>query len=171
MYYEKRQLILTGLAAVLLGAALHFLYKWMPNAVTALISPVSESLWEHVKLIYWPYLLAAFWLNRGRPGGMRPWLFALPLMCLVMLALGYSYHILLGGEALWVDVAVYLVTMAFGFWFPTQLSGPFPGIRWMLPVVLALVLGFLIGLFTLWPPDFLLFTDLSPTGAWLSLPC
>ncbi|MEA4933487.1 MAG: DUF6512 family protein [Lawsonibacter sp.] len=170
MYYGKRQLILTGLAAVLLGTVLHFLYGWMPNAVTALVSPINESLWEHVKLLYWPYLLAALWLNRGRPGGARPWLFALPLMCLLMLALGYGYHILLGGEAMWVDFAIYLVTMGIGVWLPTRFSGPFSGIRWMLPAILVLVMGILIGLFTLWPPQFLLFADLSRIGAWLSIP-
>ena len=170
VYYGKRQLILTGLAAVLLGTVLHSLYKWMPNAVTALVSPINESLWEHVKLLYWPYLLAAFWMSRGRPGGIRPWLLTLPLMSLFMLALSYGYHILLGGEAIWVDLVLYLVIMGIGVWLPTRFSGPFSSIWWVLPMVLVLAMGLLIGLFTLWPPQFLLFTDLSRTGAWLSIP-
>ena len=73
MIYPKRQLILTFAAVVLAGCALHFLYGWQPNAATALFSPVNESLWEHVKLVFWPYLGAAFLLNRGRPGGIRRW--------------------------------------------------------------------------------------------------
>ena len=72
MFYSKRQLILTWIAALLAGCVLHFLYDWFPGAATALVSPVNESLWEHVKLVFWPYLGAALVLNRDRPGGTRP---------------------------------------------------------------------------------------------------
>lgn len=171
MYYGKRPLICCGLAAIVLGTGLHFLYQWMPGAATALLSPVNESLWEHVKLIYWPYLLAALWLNRGRPGGIRPWLLTLPLLCAVMLVLGYGYHVLLGGEAMWVDIAIYVVVMALGFWLPTRFSGPFSGVKWALPAVAVIVLGILIGVFTLWPPEHILFIDLSGANTWSQLTC
>ncbi len=167
MIYPKRQLILTFAAVVLAGCALHFLYGWQPNAATALFSPVNESLWEHVKLVFWPYLGAAFLLNRGRPGGIRPWLLVLPLPCLLTLALGWVYHITLGGEAMWVDIAIYIL----GFWLPTRFSGPFKGIKWLLPVAAAVLLALLIGWFTLYPPEGLLFRDLAAVGSWLPLPC
>ena len=105
MIYPKRQLILTCIAAILAGCVLHFLYQWLPNAVTALFSPVNESLWEHVKLVFWPFLGAALILNRDRPGGMRPWLLVLPGLCALMLILGWVYHVTLGGETMWVDLA------------------------------------------------------------------
>ena len=171
MIYPKRQLILTFAAVVLAGCALHFLYGWQPNAATALFSPGNESLWEHVKLVFWPYLGAAFLLNRGRPGGIRPWLLVLPLPCLLTLALGWVYHITLGGEAMWVDIAIYILVMALGFWLPTRFSGPFKGIKWLLPVAAAVLLALLIGWFTLYPPEGLLFRDLAAVGSWLPLPC
>ena len=170
MIYPKRQLILTFAAVVLAGCALHFLYGWQPNAATALFSPVNESLWEHVKLVFWPYLGAAFLLNRGRPGGIRPWLLVLPLPCLLTLALGWVYHITLGGEAMWVDIAIYILVMALGFWLPTRFSGPFKGIKWLL-LAAAVLLALLIGWFTLYPPEGLLFRDLAAVGSWLPLPC
>lgn len=171
MYYGKKALLWTCLVTMLLGAGLHFLYSAVPGAITALLSPVNESLWEHGKIIFWPYLLAAVWLNRGRPGGIRPWLLALPLMCLLMLLLGYWYHITLGGEAMWVDLVLYVLIMALGFWLPTRFSGPFQGVKWMLPGAAVLVLGVLIALFTLWPPEHILFADLSGASAWFQIPC
>ena len=171
MFYPKRQLVITWIAAVLAGCVLRFLYGWWPNAVTALFSPVNESLWEHVKLVFWPLLGAALVLNRGRPGGIRPWLLALPLMCALMLALGWVYHMMLGGEAMWVDIAVYVLVMALGFWLATRFSGPFQGVKWFLPVLAVIALGLLIGWFTLYPPEGLLFRDLSAVGSWLPLPC
>ena len=171
MIYPKRQLILTWIAALLAGFALHFLYEWWPNAVTALFSPINESLWEHLKIIFWPFLGAALILNRDRPGGVRPWLLALPLMCALTLGLGWLYHVTLGGEAMWVDIAIYVLVMTFGFWFATRFSGPFQGIKWLLPIVFALVIALLIGWFTLYPPEGLLFRDLAAVGSWLPLPC
>ena len=171
MYYNKKTLLRTALAAVVLGGGLHFLYTLVPGAISALFGPVNESLWEHVKLIYWPYLLAALWLNRGRPGGVRPWLLALPLMCALMLLLGYGYHILLGGEAMWVDLAIYVLVMGLGFWLPTRFSGPFTGGKWLIPVAVAVALGLMIGAFTLWPPEQVLFADLSSASAWFQIPC
>lgn len=171
MYYDKRQLSLACLAAILAGAVLHFVYAWQPGQVTAVFSPVRESVWEHIKLVFWPYLAASFVLNRGRPGGVRPWLLVLPLICAVTLALGGVWHLLLRGEGLGVDLALYAGVMVLGFWLPTRFSGPFQGARWAFPIVLTAVLGCLILLFTLWPPELPLFADLSLAGAWYQLPC
>lgn len=30
----------------------HFLYEWLPNPVFAVLFPVNESIWEHMKLLY-----------------------------------------------------------------------------------------------------------------------
>ena len=30
----------------------HFLYEWFPNTVFAVLFPVNESIWEHMKLLY-----------------------------------------------------------------------------------------------------------------------
>ena len=171
MYYGKRSLVLTWLAAVLAGTLLHFVYAWLPCAVTALFSPVNESLWEHVKLVLWPYLAAALLLNRGRPGGIYPWLLTLPLLCAALLAAGYLYHIPLGGEAMWVDIALYLAVMALGFWLPTTFSQPFSTRRKVLSVLLALLLLVMAAVFTLYPPDHILFADLSAAPTWITLPC
>ena len=171
MFYPKRQLIITWLAALLAGFVLHFVYQWWPNAVSSLFSPVRESLWEHIKLIFWPFLGAALFLNQGRPGGIRPWLLILPLLCALLLALGWVYSVTLGGEALWVNIAIYMLVMTLGFWLATRFSGPFQGVKWMLPIAAVIALALMIGWFTLYPPELLLFRDLAAVGSWLPLPC
>ena len=54
-------------AATVAGACLHFLYTLLPCPATALVAPVRESLWEHVKLLYWPCLIAGLVLRRRQP--------------------------------------------------------------------------------------------------------
>lgn len=171
MYYGKRQLILTCIAAMLAGTILHFVYQWFPCALTALFSPINESLWEHTKIIFFPCLAGALLLNRGRPGGIYPWLLTLPVLCAVMLIFGVLYHIVLGGEAMWVDIAIFIFVMMLGFWLPTTASGPFSALFKAFSLGLFLALLLMILLFTLYPPDMILFRDLSAAGAWLPLPC
>ena len=171
MFYPKRQLIVTWLAALLAGFVLHFLYQWQPNAATALFSPVNESLWEHIKLVFWPFLGAALVLNQGRPGGIRPWLLVLPGLCALLLALGWVYNVTLGGESIWVNITLYILVMTLGFWLATRFSGPFKGLKWMLPIAAVIALALMIGWFTLYPPELLLFRDLATVGSWLSLTC
>ena len=47
-------MIFTGV----IGTFLHFLFQWTANhPAIALFSPVNESIWEHLKLLFFPVLL------------------------------------------------------------------------------------------------------------------
>ena len=159
--YSRKALAAWCVAAILLGSGLHFLYGLWPNVLTALIAPVNESLWEHVKLLIWPYLAAAAALTWGRPGALRPWLLSLAVMSAVMLAAGYGYHVVLGGEALWFDLLLYALVMLLGFRLPTRFSGPFGGIPWAAAAAAGVAVILLSFWFTFHPPEARLFADLS----------
>ena len=61
--------------------------------------------------------------------------------------------------------------MALGFWLPTVFFQPFSTPRKVLSVLLTMLLLVMVAVFTLYPPDFILFADLSAAGAWYPLPC
>lgn len=157
--------VLTTLA----GVCLHFVYDAFPNVVTALFSPVNESIWEHLKLIHWPYL-AAMVLATGKAGrGRRScWLFSLLVISVAMLAAGYVYHISLGGDSVAFDIGLYIVLMAVGFRLPTKLKNCAG--RSAPVFFLTVLLGFCILLFTFLPPDRILFADLSGVHTWYTIP-
>ena len=166
------RLLLAFAVTTVAGACLHFLYDLLPNPVTALFSPVNESLWEHGKILFWPYLAAMLALTRrGAPGCRTPWLLTAPLMVCAMLAAGWLYHFTLGGEAMAVDIGIYVVVMALGFLLPQALEGscerPLPG---TLGLLLTLAMGAALVLFTFLPPDCPLFLDLSGVNTWSTIP-
>lgn len=161
MVYGKTQLLLAFVLTALAGAGLHFVYGLCPNGVTALFSPVNESIWEHGKILFWPYLAAAVWLSWGRPTGLRPWLLTGVGICLMMFGIGYLLHVVLGWNSLAADLVLYVALLALGFWLPTQMAGPFSGLRWRLPALLAAVLVLGMVWFTFHPPQGALFADLS----------
>lgn len=46
-----------------LSIPLHFLYEWSgENAVVGMFTPINESIWEHLKLVFWPLV---FWWGLG----------------------------------------------------------------------------------------------------------
>ena len=61
----NKKMLVWFLAAAVLGVLLHFLYEWFPIPALALISPVRESIWEHVKLICFPLLLVSLEIGRA----------------------------------------------------------------------------------------------------------
>lgn len=168
----SKRLLAAFTVTTVAGACLHFLYTLVPNLLTALLAPVNESLWEHVKILFWPYLAAALVITRGGGKGCRtPWLLTAPILCAAMLVCGYFYHILLGGETLAVDLGLYVLLMAAGFVLPGVL-------HWTadqrglgdISVLLMLALAGAILIFTFLPPDHVLFADLSGVNTWATIP-
>jgi hypothetical protein len=47
-----------ALFIIILGSMLHFTFKWSGNnQLVAIFSADNESVWEHLKLVFWPTLL------------------------------------------------------------------------------------------------------------------
>lgn len=166
----SKRAIVTFVVATLSGACLHFVYALFPNPVTALISPVNESLWEHLKILFWPGLAAALFL-RGQDRRTAPRLLALLISGAAMLGVGYVYHILLNGEALGFDIALYVLAMAAAFLLPGLFQKPFSGRLDIAVVGLTALTAAAILVFTFAPPGFLLFADLSGVHTWVRIPC
>lgn len=59
---KKRNLYLAfiPLSGTVLASAWHFLYDLLPCPFVGAFAPVSESVWEHLKIVYYPFLI--LWL-------------------------------------------------------------------------------------------------------------
>lgn len=52
-------IILNSVIIFILASLSHFIYDIFPNDITAIFFPVNESIWEHMKLLYTPFLIDA----------------------------------------------------------------------------------------------------------------
>ena len=131
------------------------------------MAPVNESIWEHVKIVFWPLLVGLIVLYGGKK--LASSLTVLLACSGAMLVFGWLYHIVLKNPAGFTDIAVYVLLMAVGcvlpaFWEVSE--------SWIPMVVggTVLVVGLLVT-FTIMPPDFMLFHDASLVDAWVRYPC
>ena len=157
---KKRFWIAFGIAAAA-GTGLHFLYALLPLPLTALIAPVSESVWEHLKLLYWPFLIAAAVLSRSMKEPLRAWsgfLTALLLQPLVLTAIYYLLRSGFGIESMWLDIGLYYVVLGAGFFLAYALygSGRTESILGLL-IVLAAIYGVSLMVFSLAAPHLPIF--------------
>lgn len=146
-----------------LGAALHFGYVLCPSPLVGLICPVNESVWEHLKLLYWPYLLAAFLQNRRAAESQAAWGGALAGLFAMPCALLGVYYTLEAGFSVTsgiLNIALYLLSLALGFWIfaKTARTGVLSWLCGVL-VILAGLYGAALILFTMAPPALPIFLD------------
>ena len=161
-------LVVFGLTA-LVGSGLHFLYTWSPNLLFAILAPVRESVWEHLKLVFWP-MLAALLLCTHRDRDRRAgWYLGLLVAGALLLLYGWVYNIRMAQANVVVDVSAYVVILALGFatalWIPVAK-------RWRGVLLLCTgLVALMLVIFTFCPPDTLLFADLELADALYTLPC
>ena len=121
-YWQMVGFIVTGVV----GTLLHFLFDWTGgNAIVALFSAVNESIWEHMKLLYYPMLFFAF-AEYANWGKNYPQFWCIKLFgTLTGLALiptvYYTYTGILGVSADWFNIAIFFIATAAAFYLETKL--------------------------------------------------
>ena len=149
--------VLTALA----GTALHFGFDLCPSPLVGLFCPVSESVWEHLKLLYWPFLAAGFVLNWKEVHAQTAWsgtLAGLLLMPAFLLGVYYTLESGFSFTAGWLNISLYVLSLALGFFLSAKLS--YSGaVSWLCGVfvILAGLYGAALILFTMAPPPLPIF--------------
>ncbi|MBS6161449.1 MAG: hypothetical protein KIC52_09430 [Firmicutes bacterium] len=126
---NKRYKKITGLGilwTLVLGTLSHFFYQWShENMLVGLFSPVNESVWEHLKLLFFPALTYMFIeqkaMGKAMPGLLGKNLLGLFAGLLVMLLLFYGYTAFSGKSILWVDIGIFGVCVLLTFLLPYKL--------------------------------------------------
>lgn len=151
----------------ILGSINHFLYDYSDqNPFTGLFTPINESIWEHMKLLFFPVLLfsviqfmiqrpnkAAFW--GGRLVGVWISIFS-------VIFLYYGYSGLLGAHFAFIDILLFFIGILIAFMCAAKCGKYFRGTEilpifwgWAFSVLLFFVL-------TCYHPELPLFLPVEP---------
>ncbi len=103
---------------IIAGSLLHFVYDWSGHStLIALIAPVNESVWEHLKLGYWSLLLFTLVEYKYIKTNINHlfWAKAIGLLSLeiTIIIIFYSYTAIINRSILWIDIGSYILGAIF----------------------------------------------------------
>jgi len=155
---------------ILSGSALHFAFEWSSNwQPVALIAAVNESIWEHLKLAFWPGLFWVALSSHMRLASIVPKLairgFTLLITAVLIVSIFSTYTGILGQNYLALDIGTFAISIVIGQVIAAWLSQRIDQGPPLIPAGLAFLAFQVIAfsLFTFFPPDHWLFIE-SSTG-------
>lgn len=154
------------LFTAVVGTLLHFLFDWTDgNVAAALFSAVNESIWEHLKLLFYPMVIFAlveyFFWGKDVDGFWCVKLTGILLGIFLIPVLYYTYTGILGVNADWLNITIFFLVAGIVFWVETKLfqsafSCPLGS---MAAVILVCLIAVAFTVLTFLPPRIPLFQD------------
>lgn len=165
MKYLKRSTIIGILFVLVMGTLAHFLYDWTGNNhIVGLFTPINESIWEHMKLLFFPMLIYSCIMIlkfHGKYSCITSALsFGLLVGALLIPLFYYAYTNILGKNVFVLDIGIFILSIVIAFWlsYKLTLSCRLESYTSLLCIlVCVLFICFLI--FTYHPPDTAVFQD------------
>lgn len=151
---------------IILGSLLHFTFEWSGSQpIVGLFSAVNESVWEHLKLAFWPALLFTLVEHLMLRKAVNNFAFAKTIgICLMVIIIPitfYSYTAVTGENVFVIDISSFVVAVVIG-----QLSSykllmyrKLPGSFNKVSLIALVLLGLAFALFTFYPPQLPIFKD------------
>ena len=161
-YWQMVGFIVTAVV----GTLLHFLFDWSGGNVTAaLLSAVNESIWEHLKLLFYPMVAVAvveyFSWGKDMDAFWCIKLMGIALGLVLIPAVYYTYTGILGVNADWFNIAIFFLAAGAVYWTETKMFQRKFTCRVSAGVALALicVISMIFTIFTFLPPQIPFFRD------------
>ncbi len=150
---------------VLVGSALHFTFELSGgNLLVGVFSAVNESVWEHLKLSFWPALLYAIveykCLKRKTSNFFFAKAVSIYLMPLIIVSFFYTYRTLIE-ENLILDILIFILAVTIGQLtsYKLMIWKGRPKIYTKTSIITLILLASLFIIFTFYPPQLPIFQD------------
>lgn len=164
--------IFTSIAGVLL----HFSYDWSNQSpLFAPFSAVNESIWEHMKLLFYPMFVFALiehaFIGDGYDNFWNVKLIGILLGLILIPVLYYTYTGVSGAFVDWFNIAIFFLAAAASYWSETKLLTGNRNyyLSQSFALFLLCVLAFIFVVLTYIPPHIPLFQDPLSGGYGLTL--
>jgi len=151
---------------ILLGSVLHFTFEWSGNhPAVGVFSAVNESVWEHLKLAFWPALLFMLieyaQLKKTANNFVLAKAIGVYLMVIIIPIVFYSYTAITGKSIFVIDISTFVVAVIIGQMSSYKLLTykKLPEKCNRISLVALAILGLAFILFTFYPPQLPIFND------------
>lgn len=170
MKYIKRYTVIGAIFVLITGTLAHFLYNWSgKNNIIGLFTPVNESIWEHMKLLFFPMLIYAWFIiykfREKYPCITSALYFGILVGTFLIPIFYYGYTAVLSRDIFILDIGTFILSIVIAFWLSYKLTlscklEPYTSLLRIF--VCILFVCFL--LFTYFPADTAIFRDPATTS-------
>lgn len=158
----------------IIGSLMHFAYDWSgESTIVGIFAPINESVWEHLKMTFWPMLIwwfvGYFILNKRVAISDSQWFVSCTLaeiVCpLVIVSFYYTYTGAFGIECLILDIFSLFLGIAAGQLMALHVYKYVKHTKYFFPyaIVILVIMALAFTVFTFYPPKIPIFMD-STTG-------
>ena len=161
----KRYTLIGAIFVTILGTLSHFFYDLSnQNFIVGFFSPINESTWEHMKLVFFPMLLFSFFaiskIKDNYPCITSSLLSGILLGTFLIPIIFYTYTGILGYNVFILDLLTFLLSVIGAFFVAYRLTLSCRMQEYTMLLWIAVGIVFLCFLlFTIAPPDIALFAD------------
>lgn len=161
----KKYEIISTFVIMILGTLLHFTYELSnENVLISLFSSVNESVWEHLKLLYFPSLLMSligyFYFRKNHSNYLCAKTKGILLSFTFIITFFYTYTGILGKSIAFLDISSFFIAVIIGQVYSfKKIDNP---CNQKLTVITIILLTIAFILFTFYPPTLGIFNKPVP---------
>ena len=160
----KNEQIFSVIITFILGTLLHFTYNFSgENKLIAIFSAINESVWEHLKLIYFPMLLMLiigyFKIGKEIPNYICSKTIGIITAMVFIIIFFYTYTGILGKSIAIIDIASFYVAVILGEYisYSRIIKNIKCNNKTAILILISLLICFII--FTYYPPNLGIFEE------------
>lgn len=154
------------LFVIVLGSLWHFIYNWTGrNIIAGILCPVNESVWEHMKLGFWPVLIYTLienrYINHRKINIMAVKGVGILFMQLFIIVFFYTYTHVTGQHFLIIDILSFFAGVVLCYLISAKLiiAGKYTLCLRTIGISVLVVHAVLLVIFTFYPPRMPMFKD------------
>ena len=161
----KKWQIFASIFCLILGTILHFTYEWFNyNVIVGLFSTINESVWEHLKLLFYPMffisIIGYFKIGRKLCNYWYAQMYGIVFALIFVVVFFYTYTGIIGRSFFLLDIASFIIGILLGEYIVYKMlkqkeMGKLEALSIRTSIII--LLCFLI--FTIYPPILPLFED------------
>lgn len=161
IYVNKKNIFMI-IFLFLLSFLWHFMYDWFPCVLTSIFFPVNESIWEHMKIIFYCLLIGSVLEKKGNNYYLN--ILVKPLVGVLFYLIIFIPLYLIFGESMFISISLMLFTYIIMELLGIKISKQEELNIKVLPIIIIILISILFSILTFYPLHNFLFFDSVKLG-------
>mgnify|MGYP007097199692 FL=1 len=161
IYVSKKNIFMI-IFLFLLSFLWHFMYDWFPSVLTSIFFPVNESIWEHMKIIFYCLFIGSVLEKKGNNYYLN--ILVKPLVGVLFYLIIFIPLYLIFGESMFISLSLMLFTYIIMELLGIKISKQEELNIKALPIIIIILISILFSILTFYPLHNFLFFDSVKLG-------